>query len=174
MGAAWATWKIMQYATHLQELVSAINLVKTASAASAAAQNALAVSGASAAASEEAFAAAAKTMASAQMLGYAAIIAVTAALASFIAKQIDAASENLSQKNQLDETTQAIYDQANAYAAAQKAILECDCAIIEKQDFLYVEKIDDNTAIVVYPNAKYKCTRTIVGNRHYYKTERIE
>lgn len=124
MGAAWATWKIMQYATHLQELVSAINLVKTASAASAAAQNALAVSGASAAASEEALAAAAKTMASAQMLGYAAIIAVTAALASFIAKQIDAASENLSQKNQLDETTQAIYDQANAYAAAQKAIKE--------------------------------------------------
>lgn len=124
MGAAWASWKIMQYATHLQELVSAINLVKTASAASAAAQNALAVSGASAAASEEALAAAAKTMASAQMLGYAAIIAVTAALASFIAKQIDAASENLSQKNQLDETTQAIYDQANAYAAAQKAMKE--------------------------------------------------
>ncbi len=124
MGAAWATWKIMQYATHLQELVSAINLVKTASAASAAAQNALAVSGVSAAASEEALAAAAKTMASAQMLGYAAIIAVTAALASFIAKQIDAASENLSQKNQLDETTQAIYDQANAYAAAQKAMKE--------------------------------------------------
>lgn len=122
MGAAWATWKIMQYATHLQELVSAINLVKSASAASAAAQNALAVSGASAAASEEALAAAAKTMASAQMLGYAAIIAVTAALASFIAKQIDAASENLKQKNQLDETTQAIYDQANAYAAAQEAI----------------------------------------------------
>lgn len=124
MGAAWASWKIMQYATHLQELVSAINLVKTASAASAAAQNALAVSGASAAASEEALAAAAKTMASAQMLGYAAIIAVTAALASFIAKQIDAASENLSQKNQLDETTQAIYNQANAYAAAQKAMKE--------------------------------------------------
>lgn len=122
MGAAWATWKIMQYAIHLQELVSAINLVKSASAASAAAQNALAVSGASAAASEEALAAAAKTMASAQMLGYAAIIAVTAALASFIAKQIDAASENLKQKNQLDETTQAIYDQANAYAAAQEAI----------------------------------------------------
>ncbi len=124
MGAAWATWKILQYATHLQELVSAINLVKTASAASTAAQNALAVSGASAAASEEALAAAAKTMASAQMLGYAAIIAVTAALASFIAKQIDAASENLSQKNQLDETTQAIYDQANAYTAAQKAMKE--------------------------------------------------
>ncbi|MDE5740820.1 MAG: phage tail tape measure protein [Oscillospiraceae bacterium] len=124
MGAAWASWKIMQYATHLQELVSAINLVKTASAASAAAQNALAVSGASAAASEEALAAAAKTMASAQMLGYAALIAVTAALASFIAKQIDAASENLSQKNQLDETTQAIYDQANAYSAAQKAMKE--------------------------------------------------
>lgn len=124
MGAAWATWKILQYATHLQELVSAINLVKTASAASTAAQNALAVSGASAAASEEALAAAAKTMASAQMLGYAAIIAVTAALASFIAKQIDAASENLSQKNQLDKTTQAIYDQANAYTAAQKAMKE--------------------------------------------------
>lgn len=124
MGAAWASWKIMQYATHLQELVSAINLVKTASAASATAQNALAVSGASAAASEEALAAAAKTMASAQMLGYAALIAVTAALASFIAKQIDAASENLSQKNQLDETTQAIYDQANAYSAAQKAMKE--------------------------------------------------
>lgn len=124
MGAAWATWKILQYATHLQELVSAINLVKTASAASTAAQNALAVSGASAAASEEALAAAAKTMASAQMLGYAAIIAVTAALASFIAKQIDVASENLSQKNQLDETTQAIYDQANAYTAAQKAMKE--------------------------------------------------
>lgn len=124
MGAAWATWKILQYATHLQELVSAINLVKTASAASTAAQNALAVSGASAAASEEALAAAAKTMASAQMLGYAAIIAVTAALASFIAKQIDVASENLSQKNQLDETTQAIYDQANAYSAAQKAMKE--------------------------------------------------
>ena len=124
MGAAWATWKILQYATHLQELVSAINLVKSASAASAAAQNALAVSGASAAASEEALAAAAKTMASAQMLGYAAIIAVTAALASFIAKQIDAASENLKQKNQLDETTQAIYDQANAYTEAQKAMKE--------------------------------------------------
>lgn len=124
MGAAWAAWKIMQYASHLQELVSAINLVKSAAAASAVAQNALAVSGASAAASEEALAAAAKTMASAQMLGYAAIIAVTAALASFIAKQIDAASENLKQKNQLDETTQAIYDQANAYAKASQAAEE--------------------------------------------------
>ena len=52
--------------------------------------------------------------------------------------------------------------------------MEYDGTIIEKQDFLYVEKIDDNTAIVAYPNAKYKCTRTIDGNKHYYKTERIE
>lgn len=99
MGAAWATWKILQYASHLQELVSAINLVKSASAASTVAQNALAVSGASAAASEEALAAAAKTMATAQMLAVSAVIALTVALASFIAKQIDAASENLSHRN---------------------------------------------------------------------------
>lgn len=124
MGAAWATWKILQYASHLQELVSAINLVKSASTASTVAQNALAVSGASAAASEEALAAAAKTMATAQMLAVSAVIALTVALASFIAKQIDAASENLSHRNQLDETTQAIYDQANAYAEARKAMKE--------------------------------------------------
>lgn len=67
-----------------------------------------------------------------------------------------------------------VFPEDYSLALNEDGILECDCAIIEKQDFLYVEKIDDNTAIVVYPNAKYKCTRTIVGNRHYYKTERIE
>lgn len=124
MGAAWASWKIMQYATHLQELVGAINLVKSAAATSAAAQGALAASGASAAASEEALAAAAQTMATAQMLAYAAVIALTAAIATFIAKQIDAAAENLRNKNSLDETTQALYDQAEAYEAALQAARE--------------------------------------------------
>ncbi len=53
-------------------------------------------------------------------------------------------------------------------------VTEYDGALIDKTDFEYVEKVDDNTAIVAYPNAKYKCTRTVDGNKHYYKTERVE
>lgn len=53
-------------------------------------------------------------------------------------------------------------------------VTEYDGALIDKTDFEYVEKVDDNTAIVAYPNAKYKCTRTINGSKHYYKTERID
>lgn len=58
------------------------------------------------------------------MLAVAAILAITVAVGTFIAKQIDAASEALKEKNALDETTQAIYDQANAYADAARAAEE--------------------------------------------------
>lgn len=124
MGAAWASWKIMQYATHLKELVSAIQLVNSAAAAQNAAQNAVAASGNAAAASEEALAAATNKLAAAKMLAVAAAVALTAAIATFIAKQIDAAAENLRSKNQLDETTQALYDQAEAYKASAQAAEE--------------------------------------------------
>ncbi|MCM1577489.1 MAG: hypothetical protein NC078_01655, partial [Ruminococcus sp.] len=124
MGAAWASWKIMQYANHLKELVSAIQLVNSAAAASNAAQEALAVSGASAAASEEAMAVAANKLAAAQQLAVAAFAALAIAIGTFIAKQIDAAAENLRNKNQLDETTQALYDQAEAYKVAAETARE--------------------------------------------------
>lgn len=115
MGAAWGLWKIGQYATHLQKLVEAIKLVKTASVAAAAAQNGLTTSAASAAASEEALAAATSMTAAAFLALEVAIGAVLIALAAFAAKQIDAAAEELRNKNALDETTQALYDQAKAY-----------------------------------------------------------
>lgn len=124
MGAAWASWKIMQYATHLKELVSAIQLVNSAAAAQNAAQNAVAASGNAAAASEEALAVATNKLAAAKMLAVAAAVALTAAIATFIAKQIDAAAENLRSKNQLDETTQALYDQAEAYKESAQAAEE--------------------------------------------------
>ena len=115
MGAAWGLWKIGQYATHLQKLVEAIKLVKTASVAAAAAQNGLTTSAASAAASEEALAAATSMTAAAFLALEVAIGAVLIALAAFIAKKIDAAAEELRNKNALDETTQSLYDQAKAY-----------------------------------------------------------
>lgn len=76
--------------------------------------------------------------------------------------------------NNNTEFIKKVFPEDYSLTLTEDGILECDCAIIEKQDFLYVEKIDANTAIVAYPNAKYKCTRTIDGNKHYYKTERIE
>lgn len=115
MGAAWGLWKIGQYATHLQKLVEAIKLVKTASVAAATAQNGLTTSAASAAASEEALAAATSMTAAAFLALEVAIGAVLIALAAFIAKKIDAAAEELRNKNALDDTTQALYDQAKAY-----------------------------------------------------------
>lgn len=124
MGVAWASWKLAQYVLHLKELVDAIKLVKTAQTAATVAQTGLAASAATAAASEEALAAAAKTVAMAHMLAVAAVAALTVAVGTFIAKQIDAASEALSEKNALDETTQAIYNQANAYADAARAAEE--------------------------------------------------
>ena len=130
MGAAWATWKVLQFASHLQELVQAIQLVQSASVAATAAQTGLNTSAATAAASEEALAAATKLTAEAQMVAYAAIIALTVALASYIAKQIDAAAENLKQRNAIDDTTQAIFDQTAAYNksvdAARKNMDEAD------------------------------------------------
>lgn len=131
MGAAWASWKIMQYATHLKELVSAIQLVNSAAAAQNAAQNAVAASGNAAAASEEAMAVAANKLAAAQMLAVAAFAALAVAIGTFIAKQIDAAAENLRSKNQLDETTQALYDQAEAYKESAQAAEE-NCSEADK------------------------------------------
>lgn len=126
MGAAWGLWKIGQYATHLQKLVEAIKLVKTASVAAAAAQNGLTTSAASAAASEEALAAATSMTAAAFLALEVAIGAVLIALAAFIAKKIDAAAEELRNKNALDDTTQALYDQAKAYKeSAAKAEENC-------------------------------------------------
>ena len=88
-----------------------------------------------------------------------------------------AEKDNVTDTNAINNDTEFIkkvFPEDYSLTLTEDGILECDCAIIEKQDFLYVEKIDANTAIVAYPNAKYKCTRTIDGNKHYYKTERIE
>lgn len=62
-----------------------------------------------------------------------------------------------------------------SFTVGENGVTEFDGAIIDKTDFEYAEKVDDNTAIVAYPGGvKYKCTRTIVDGKHYYKTERIE
>lgn len=62
-----------------------------------------------------------------------------------------------------------------SFTVGENGVTEFDGAIIDKTDFEYAEKVDANTAVVAYPGgAKYKCTRTIVGNKHYYQTERIE
>lgn len=54
-------------------------------------------------------------------------------------------------------------------------VTEYDGALIDKTDFEYAEKIDENNAVIAYPGgAKYKCTRTVIDGRHYYKTERID
>lgn len=85
--------------------------------------------------------------------------------------------DNVTDTNAINNDTEFIkkvFPEDYSLTLTEGGILEYDGTIIEKQDFLYVEKIDDNTAIVAYPNAKYKCTRTIDGNKHYYKTERIE
>lgn len=92
-------------------------------------------------------------------------------------KSNDTEKDNVTDINAINNDTEFIkkvFPEDYSLTLNEDGILEYDGTIIEKQDFLYVEKIDDNTAIVAYPNAKYKCTRTIDGNRHYYKTERIE
>lgn len=92
-------------------------------------------------------------------------------------KNADTEKDNVTDINAINNDTEFIkkvFPEDYSLTLNEDGILEYDGTIIEKQDFLYVEKIDDNTAIVAYPNAKYKCTRTIDGNRHYYKTERIE
>lgn len=129
MGAAWGLWKIGQYATHLQKLVEAIKLVKTASVAATAAQNGLTTSATSAAVSEEALTAATEMSAAAFLALEVAIGAVLIALAAFIAKKIDAAAEDLRNKDALDDTTQALYDQAQAYKeSVSKAEENCQKA----------------------------------------------
>lgn len=115
VGAAWATWKIGQMVIHLNDM--RLKLIETVAAQKA---MALASAGNSAALASETLTikdyTAALTASKTAMLGlYAAAIALTAVLAKAIANKIDEASAALMAKNALDEETQAIYDQANAY-----------------------------------------------------------
>lgn len=105
MGAAWATWKIANMATHVQTLIKAIKDFKAAQDAATAAQIA-----ANEAAMANVYAAVA-----------AAVVGLTAALAKLAASWIDEGRENLKAKNQLDETTQSLRDQAAAIEEKNEA-----------------------------------------------------
>lgn len=105
MGAAWATWKIANMATHVQTLIKAIKDFKVAQEAATAAQIA-----ANEAAMANVYAAVA-----------AAVVGLTAALAKLAANWIDEGRENLAAKNQLDETTQSLRDQAAAIEEKNEA-----------------------------------------------------
>lgn len=105
MGAAWAAWKIGTMATHVMNLVKAIRDFKVAQEAATAAQIA-----ANQAAMANVYAAVA-----------AAVVGLTAALAKLAAGWIDEGTENLKAKDQLDETTQSLRDQAAAIEEKNEA-----------------------------------------------------
>ena len=98
MGAAWATWKIGQYALHLVDLVKAINLVKNAAVAAKASQMGLKLSADAAAVSQETLAAANQMVASSLTLGVAALAALAVALISY-ARNVDTVHNRLRELN---------------------------------------------------------------------------
>lgn len=116
MGAAWAAWKIGTMATHVMNLVKAIRDFRVAQEAATAAQIA---------ANEAA-------MANVYAIVAAAVVGLTAALAKLAAAHIDAAAEALSEKNALDETTQAMIDQQAAIDERISSYIT-ECGEIDKK-----------------------------------------
>jgi len=120
IGAAFASWKILGAVTAAQKAVTDFRAAVAAGSTATQALGTVAAGSASGMA----------------ILG-AGAIAVTAAVSKYVASKIDAASEELRHRNRLDETTQALYDQAKAYAEvveiAEENCQEADDAAVKSQ-----------------------------------------
>lgn len=115
MGAAWALIKLATIASDLNKVV-----IQYKAMTAACIENTAAVSGNTAALATESFtlkeyAEALQVSKVAQLGLYAGLVALTAMLAKYAASALDAKGAALMAKNALNEETQAVYDQANAY-----------------------------------------------------------
>lgn len=122
IGSAFAAWKIVGVITSVQKVMTAFNLAMLNGATASAALSKAVLGSADAM----------------SVLGTAAI-AAAAAIGKYIASKIDAAAEEVLHQNQLDETTQALVNQAAAYSdnvkAAKENYSEADAAAAVTQEW---------------------------------------